>query len=379
MSDTPKVSICLPVYNGEQYLAQALESIVNQTFTDFEVVVCDDSTENLSMEILQKYASKDKRFVVKKNAERLGLFANYNECIKRSCARIIKLMAQDDVMEPSLVERSVRVMEEHQDVVFVTAAKTRIDAQDTPIQSITEWDRLVTSYFNSDAFLEFRDVAESVIGTKTNWIGEPTGVTFSVDAIGDGFDTAMYQLGDMDFWLRILKQGRGYYISEPLYKYRIHDLSESKRNSDGVTSILDYLRIAEKHPEVLNQLQTNLGALCSKVLIDWSSYALTLEEDVLRKLLKQRLASIPESKSPDKVTDCIITATILNTAGFLEQQRASEAFTDELQAQLSAARQENATLHQRLREEQHELLTVTGSQSWKLTAPLRRIKQLLSS
>lgn len=82
-NEQPEVSICLPVYNGAKYLRQAIESVLAQTYGDFELLVSDDGSSDDSVAIAQEYAAKDERVIAWTNERNLGLFENYNLCIER--------------------------------------------------------------------------------------------------------------------------------------------------------------------------------------------------------------------------------------------------------------------------------------------------------
>src|SRR5262249_40381711 len=105
-SSVPTVSICLPVYNGERFLAEAIESVLEQTHRDYELLICDDLSHDSSLEIARTYARYDTRVTVWSNPQRLGLFANYNSSIERATGKYIKLFAQDDLLAPTMLERA---------------------------------------------------------------------------------------------------------------------------------------------------------------------------------------------------------------------------------------------------------------------------------
>src|SRR5438128_638658 len=110
---SPPVSVLLPVYNGASYLPYAIESVLAQSYSDFELLISDDSSDDASPEIIDCYARLDRRISHWRNQSRLGLFANYNQCLKRASAKFIKPFAQDDVLDPAMLKETVGVLESH--------------------------------------------------------------------------------------------------------------------------------------------------------------------------------------------------------------------------------------------------------------------------
>src|SRR5690349_18729732 len=96
----PLVSVCLPVYNGEQYLRESIDSVLGQTYADFEILISDDGSTDSSAEICAQYADRDRRVRFWRNEANRGLFANYNICMNRARGEFIKPFAQDDVLHP---------------------------------------------------------------------------------------------------------------------------------------------------------------------------------------------------------------------------------------------------------------------------------------
>jgi len=82
----------LPVYNGETFIGEAIESVLAQTFDDYELLISDDGSEDSSLEIAHGYAKRDKRISAWKNPRNLGLFANYNACMNQARGKFINLL-----------------------------------------------------------------------------------------------------------------------------------------------------------------------------------------------------------------------------------------------------------------------------------------------
>jgi glycosyltransferase involved in cell wall biosynthesis len=120
---TPKVSVCLPVFNGARYLEAAIESVLSQTHENWELLIADDVSTDESSAIIGKYAKQEPRIVSWRNERNKGVCANYNDCITRAGGALIKFVAQDDILEPNAIERMVAVLSENPTVSLVSCAK----------------------------------------------------------------------------------------------------------------------------------------------------------------------------------------------------------------------------------------------------------------
>ena len=108
----PKVSVVVPVYNVEEYLPECVESILGQTFTDFELIVLNDSPENLEQEkVIKEYAAKDKRVKYIKNPKNLGIPRSRNKLLQCANGEYIACMDSDDIALPTRFEKQIRYMD----------------------------------------------------------------------------------------------------------------------------------------------------------------------------------------------------------------------------------------------------------------------------
>ncbi len=155
----PEVSIGLPVYNGMRYLERAIESILRQTYDNFELIVCDNASTDDTGTICQHYAANDARIRYHRNPSNLGAAANFNLTFALSTGRYFKWAAHDDVLEPDFLERCVAALEAHPDAVLshslvalidqhgkrLAVYDSRIWGTDRPRQSVRLGGRLSTS------------------------------------------------------------------------------------------------------------------------------------------------------------------------------------------------------------------------------------------
>ena len=107
----PKVSIGIPVYNGARFLDEAIESFLNQTFEDFELIISDNASTDATREICEYFVKRDERVRYYRNSKNLGAAKNYNLVFKLSTGEYIKWAAHDDYCAPTYLEKCVRILD----------------------------------------------------------------------------------------------------------------------------------------------------------------------------------------------------------------------------------------------------------------------------
>ena len=123
----PTVTIGLPVYNGENFLAEAIESVLSQTFEDYELVICDNASTDRTEEICRRYARQDKRVRYHRNVRNWGPAWNYNRTFELSRGRYFKWAAHDDVFAPTLIEKLVAQLDQYPEAVLAFCEVDIID------------------------------------------------------------------------------------------------------------------------------------------------------------------------------------------------------------------------------------------------------------
>src|SRR5688572_5841450 len=108
MKFSPKVSVLIPTYNYAHYLDEAIKSVLNQTFSDFELIIVDDKSSDNTSEVVQKFLS-DPRVSFYINDENLGLVHNFNRCLEYAKGDYIKFLMADDIFNEQLLEKYVAV------------------------------------------------------------------------------------------------------------------------------------------------------------------------------------------------------------------------------------------------------------------------------
>src|SRR5690606_25904165 len=114
-----KVSLFIPVYNTELFIAQTIESVLAQTFTDYELIIVDDCSTDSSYEICKSYADRDPRIKLYRNEQNLGMMPNWNKGISLATGKYFMKLDADDLIHKEFVERSFRILEEKEHVGLV--------------------------------------------------------------------------------------------------------------------------------------------------------------------------------------------------------------------------------------------------------------------
>jgi glycosyltransferase involved in cell wall biosynthesis len=125
--DRPKVSVALPVFNGESFLAQAIESVLAQSFTDLELVICDNASTDATQAIGEAFVCRDPRVRYHRNPSNLGAAPNYNKAFALSRGRYFKWLAHDDLIEPDYLQQTVAALDARPELVLCNTAVDVID------------------------------------------------------------------------------------------------------------------------------------------------------------------------------------------------------------------------------------------------------------
>ena len=129
----PYVSMALPVFNGERYLGQALDSVLAQRFDDFELIVCDNASTDRTPEICREYTARDKRLRYQRNARNLGVAGNFNLGFRMSRGKYFRWAAYDDLLAPQYLEECVARLDAQPSLAVCHSLSARIDADGTQI------------------------------------------------------------------------------------------------------------------------------------------------------------------------------------------------------------------------------------------------------
>jgi glycosyltransferase involved in cell wall biosynthesis len=230
------VSVCIPTYNSAKYLRECIESVLTQTYQDFELIVSDNASTDATCDIVRSFS--DARIRLHRLGRNMGMAFNFNKAADLARAKYVKLLCYDDVLAPKCLEMQVGMLERHPEVVMVASGFRYIDGSRRKIRDVM--------WFHCETVLrDVEVIAETLI--YGNILGPPSAVLMrqSSRVKGGAFSEDLPQLLDVDMWLRLAALGPVGYLPEPLCGFRLHPhTTTSDQRKLGVVR-QDILRITE--------------------------------------------------------------------------------------------------------------------------------------
>jgi len=201
---SPKISVIMSVYNGEKYLRESVESILNQTFTSFEFIIVNDGSTDSSLDIIRSY--DDDRIRLIDNEQNIGLTKSLNKALRFAGGEYIARQDADDVSLPNRLERQVNYLEKHPEVAVLGTSVYLIDE-----------DGKTTTKVVALAGPTLKDLHKGNQFTHGS-------VMFKKDIVAElgGYNESLRYVQDYELWLRLAKKHHIGNLREPLYKLRFH-------------------------------------------------------------------------------------------------------------------------------------------------------------
>lgn len=237
MKSKPLVSILIPAYNRPHYLRLALESAINQTYPNIEIIICDDSTDMGVWVMMQPYLAQYPKIKYFKN-DTVLFVKNWNKCYELSSGEYVNYLMDDDLFHPEKIERMMACYLEMPEVTLVTSYRQLIDGSGNERPSVYATRRL----YNETTVLNGIDFGNDILSHGYNVIGEPTTVLFRKKDLKEPFgilcDRQFTTINDLATWLSLLVRGNAVYLPETLSYFRIH--FGQNQNSLGISSFADW-------------------------------------------------------------------------------------------------------------------------------------------
>lgn len=235
VDEQPILTIAIPTFNSAQFLPDAIDSIMRQGLNDFEILICDNASEDNTEELVRSLQNRRIRYV--RNRTNVGAQENGRLCLANARGRYFKLLCADDVLLDGVLRKQLTILEDHPQVVLVTCG-----------------------YFSTDPELHVRGswsafpgihsghrVINFCLSRMTNAVGGPSNLMFRRDAATGIVPDSTYRLvGDLKFSLQLLERGAYANIDEPGILYRRHSNSDFATNWTDEVLILEYLRLVSE-------------------------------------------------------------------------------------------------------------------------------------
>ncbi|OGI18607.1 MAG: hypothetical protein A2287_10745 [Candidatus Melainabacteria bacterium RIFOXYA12_FULL_32_12] len=239
----PFISICLPNYNYEKFLREAIESVLEQTFTNFELIIGDNASTDSSVEIIKSY--NDPRIKFYQNESNISLYANINKCKDQAQGELIGVLHSDDKYHPDFLQEVVEAyIENPNHKVFITGVNFWHHEKD----ELIPWHPYKTAGIISKYEALMRLTAENNIGNGIN-------VILHKDCFKkvEMYPNRYKYAADYDLWMRLAEKFEFVYIPKVLAYYRIHDSNLSHKVNKNLDMFKEGLEITEK-----NIIQSNV-------------------------------------------------------------------------------------------------------------------------
>jgi glycosyltransferase involved in cell wall biosynthesis len=229
MESKPLVSVLIPSYNSGDYLDDSIGSIINQTYTNWELIITDDASTDNSVEVAKGYANKDERIKVYENEKNRGISGNMNEGLKYCKGEYIAILDADDWSYPYRLKEQVEVMENDKDIV---ACSGFLDITDEYLKSKYVKDLPETDEQLRRAMKRYMPM----IHPGTMWRAE---ALFKTDLYPKYLKVGHDYLITID----MSQQGKLYNLQKPVIKYRIREASETGKKLFDTELVTVYLQL----------------------------------------------------------------------------------------------------------------------------------------
>lgn len=222
--DNPLVSIIMGVYNEENTIDTCINSIIRQTYQNWELIICDDCSTDGTMKIIENFQKNDERIIVLHNNQNMKLAASLNNCLKVAKGKYIARMDADDESLPQRLETQIGFLEEHPEYDVVGCNRIIFD------ENGNRGMRTSVEFPNQEILVKDTPFAHPTIVMKKSVYDALGGYTVAEDTM---------RAEDLELWFRFYEKGyTGYNLQENLYRYRegVDDLKKRTMKAAVQTS-----------------------------------------------------------------------------------------------------------------------------------------------
>ena len=230
----PEISVILPVYNGGSYLVESVQSVLDQQFRDFELLILDDGSTDQSWEYIK--ALDDTRVKKFRNDRNRGLFYNLNFLVQKTTAPLVKLWAQDDSMYPNCLQEFVWFHRQHACVGFSYSGRDHMDESGAVYATgaTDHTPHLVSPELHARIAFFTGSIAGNIANVCIN--------KAALEKVGP-FNEQMQVSADFDMWVRLAKEHPTGFIPASLIRLRNHKGQLSRRESLYINNLREDLEV----------------------------------------------------------------------------------------------------------------------------------------
>jgi predicted O-linked N-acetylglucosamine transferase (SPINDLY family)/GT2 family glycosyltransferase/glycosyltransferase involved in cell wall biosynthesis len=250
----PLVSICIPTYNGEAFIGEAIQSAIAQTYPNIEIILSDDGSTDQTIAIAQSFQSQtsaDFRIILHRN---YGLSQNWNFCISQAKGEYIKFLFQDDLLEPECIEKMVALAQQNPEIGLVFSPRGIVIAETEANPILRNASHSIKDLYKSWSNLKSIQPGQELLADTNclknpiNKIGEPSTVLIAARVFAEIglFDSGLSQYVDLDMWWRIMANYQIGFVDEKLSSLRIHPEQQTWKNFAAGENHKDVVRFYQK-------------------------------------------------------------------------------------------------------------------------------------
>ena len=270
----PKVTVIIPNYNHAAFLAKRIESVLGQTYRDFEVLYLDDASTDASAEVARRFEG-DPRIRFIDNATNSGSpFKQWNKGVREAKGEYVWIAESDDFAEPTLLETLVEQLDRHPNVGLAYCQSVLVDETDQAFGSAGDWTaHLDAERWDRDFLNDGRDECRRFLLRQCT-IPNASAVVFrkSVYDAAGGADEGMRACGDWLLWTNMLLSADVSFVAKPLNAFRKHRQSTSQAAFKGGVMLQENYRIVRQILQRTTPAPADVDLACDGLLSTWLYY-----------------------------------------------------------------------------------------------------------
>ena len=275
-NENPLVSICIPTYNGEEYLAEALQSAIDQTYRPLEIIVSDDASKDKTLDIVAEFQSKTDIPIHVYHHQPAGIGANWNNCVAHANGEYIKFLFQDDILLPQCVEKMVELALKDNEIGLVFCRRNLVDeiGNEQSIKLLKRNLELFPEYLPERGIIDGKEILKKAdfFIYPQNIFGEPTAALIKADifSVVGCFSMSLKQKLDAEYWYKACRYCKVGFLFEKLVTFRINEKQATNINSKQINN------------------KESLLFYKSMILSNWNYISIKMKRKLIYNLLKRQ-------------------------------------------------------------------------------------------